>query len=194
METRVKLKNGEGVLIRPQREEDLDQLFEFFGAMPEEDKRFLRYDVCKRSVLEDRFRAIETGRVKRLVATVDDTIAADGVLDFEGHGWKAHVVELRFFVARPYQRQGLGMLMARALYRLAAAAKVEDIIVKMMRPQIAARKICRKLGFHDEVLIPDYVRDRDGTRQDMVLMRCDLESLWQELESYLATSDWQRTR
>ena len=70
----------------------------------------------------------------------------------------------------------------------------EDIIVKMMRPQVAAQKICRKLGFRDEVLIPDYVRDRDGTRQDMVLMRCDLESLWQELESYLATSDWQRTR
>jgi L-amino acid N-acyltransferase YncA len=194
METTAKLKDGTEILIRLQRKDDLDQLFEFFQAMPEEDKRFLRYDVSRREVLEDRFRAAETGRIQRVVAIANNDIAAEGVLELEGHGWKEHVGELRLFVNRAYQRKGLGMLMARELYTLAAAAKVEEIVVKMMRPQIAARKIFRRLGFHEEILIPDYVKDRSGEVQDLILMRCDLDSLWQELEDYLAHSDWQRTR
>jgi ribosomal protein S18 acetylase RimI-like enzyme len=144
--------------------------------------------------LEDRFRATETGRIQRIVAIANNEIAAEGVLELEGHGWKEHVGELRLFVRPAYQRKGLGMLMARELYALAAAAKVEEIVVKMMRPQIAAQKIFRRLGFHEEILIPDYVKDRSGEVQDLILMRCDLESLWKELEGYLAQSDWQRTR
>jgi L-amino acid N-acyltransferase YncA len=194
MKTRVRLKNGAEVVIRPQRKGDLDQLFEFFRTMPDRDKRFLRYDVSKRAVLEDRFRATRTGRVKRLVAVVEDQIAADGVLELEGHGWKEHVGELRLFVSRGYRRKGLGMLMARELYKLASVNKVEEVVVKMMRPQIAARKIFRRLGFHEETLMRDYVKDLSGKVQDLVLMRSDLESLWRELEDYFATGDWQRTR
>lgn len=194
METTAKLKDGTEILLRMQREDDLDQLFEFFQAMPEEDKRFLRFDVSRREVLVERFRAAETGRIRRIVATANNEIAAEVVLELEGHGWKEHVGELRLFVRPTYQRKGLGMLMARELYTLAAAAKVEEIVVKMMRPQIAARKIFRRLGFHEEILIPDYVKDRNGEVQDLILMRCDLESLWQELEDYLAHSDWRRAR
>jgi len=194
METTAKLKDGTEILIRLQREEDLDQLFGFFQAMPEEDKRFLRFDVSRREVLEDRFRAAETGRIQRIVAIANNDIAAEGVLELEGHGWKEHVGELRLFVSRAYHRKGLGMLMARELYTLAAAAQVEEIVVKMMRPQTAARKIFRRLGFHEEILIPDYVKDQKGEVQDLILMRCDLDSLWQELEDYLTHSDWQRAR
>ncbi len=67
-------------------------------------------------------------------------------------------------------------------------------MVRMMRPQVAARSIFRKLGFHEETLLPDYVKDRRGHKQDLILMRCDLEALWQELEDFIATGDWQRTR
>ena len=98
METTIKLKDGSEFVIRPQREGDLDQLFEFFRSMPNKDKRFLRYDVSRRDVLEERFRATETGRVRRLVAVTGDEIAADGLLELEGHGWKEHVGELRLFV------------------------------------------------------------------------------------------------
>jgi L-amino acid N-acyltransferase YncA len=194
MQTRLKLRNGTEVLIRPQKKRDLDQLLHFFKAMPDKDKRFLRYDVSDRNVLEQRFRATKTGRVRRLVAVIDDQIAADGVLELEGHGWKEHVGELRLFVSRAYRRKGLGMLMARELYKLASVAKVEEVVVKMMRPQIAARKIFRRLGFHEEVVLPDYVKDRGGKVQDLVVMRCDLASLWQLLEDYFTASDWQRTR
>ena len=52
----------------------------------------------------------------------------------------------------------------------------------------------RKLGFHEETVLPDYVRDLEGHKQDMILMRCDLQALWSELEDFISTWDWQRTR
>jgi len=45
--------------------------------------------------------------------------------------------------------------MMRELYFLAAQKKAEMLIVRMMRPQTAARNICRRLGFREELLIPD---------------------------------------
>ena len=121
-------------------------------------------------------------------------IVADGTLEMSGEEWKRHVGELRLIIAPAYRLRGLGTRLARELFLLAAAARAEEILVRMMRPQKAARAIFRKLGFRQEVVLPDYVRDQEGEKQDMILMRCDLEALWQEMEDFVAGSDWQRTQ
>ena len=190
----VELKDGTAIVIRPLTTTDLDRSFAFFEALPTDDRAYLRHDVTRREVVEQRIRSMKSRGVKRLVAVVDDRIVADAALELETAGWKQHVGELRLIVARPYQRRGLGMLMARELYSIAAEAKVEELIVKVMRPQIAARSIFRRLGFHEETLLPDYVKDVSGCKQDLILMRCDLEALWRELEDFMANWDWQRVR
>ena len=194
MSKAVKLKDDTEVVIRPMTVDDLERSWAFFQGLPAEDRAYLRCDVSNRDVVEKRTRALKTNRVKRLVAVVDDDIVAEGALEQEGLGWKQHVSELRLIVARPFQRKGLGMLLARELFTFAASLKVEEVIVKVMRPQLPARRIFRKLGFHEEILLPEYVKDLEGRKQDLILARCDLEALWRELEDYFATSDWQRVR
>jgi L-amino acid N-acyltransferase YncA len=194
MHKTVKLKDQTEVLIREMAPEDLDDSHAFFKSLPEDDRTYLRRDVTKREVVERRISEIESAAVMRLVAVADGQIAADGSVEIPDEEWKRHVGELRLIVGRPYQRQGLGTLMARELYLLAASAKMEEIIVKIMRPQEAALSIFRRLGFREEVSLHDYVRDQAGRKQDLVLMRCDLEALWQEMEDFLATGDWERTR
>jgi L-amino acid N-acyltransferase YncA len=194
MEKKVKLKDGSGVLIREMREGDIDRSFAFFRELPEEDRAYLRVDVTKRDVVEERIRAMESGKTLRLVAVIDDQIVADGALELAAHGWTKHVAELRLIVARPFQRKGLGMLMARELYALAAGNKVEEVIVEIMSPQVEALTIFKNLGFHQEAVLRDYVKDVAGKKHDLVLMRCDLESLWQTLEDHIDHADWQRTR
>ena len=190
----VTLKDGTPVAIRPMNVGDLERSLAFFQALPAKDRAYLRRDVTQREVVETRIRAIESGRFQRVVAVVGDRIVADAALELEGHGWDEHVAELRLIVARPYRRKGLGKRLARELYAVAAQAKVEEIVVKMMRPQIAARSIFRKLGFHEVTLLPDWVKDVSGHRQDLIVMRCDLEGLWRRLEDFIETADWQRMR
>lgn len=194
MQKTVKLKDETEVLIRELTAEDLERSLAFFQSLPEEDRAYLRRDVVQREVVERRIRELRSGDVMRLVGTVDDQIVVDGSLEISSEEWKKHVGEVRLIVARPYQRKGLGLLMARELFLLAAGAKMEDVVVKMMRPQKAARSIFHRLGFRQEVVLPDYLKDLEGGKQDMILMRCDLESLWRDMEDALASGDWERTR
>jgi len=194
MSRKVRLRDGTLVVIRPMTRNDADRSFAFFESLSPEDKAYLRRDVSQKEVVVERIRAMRSGNVKRVVALVDDRIVADAALELEPLAWKKHVAELRLIVASGYQRKGLGMLMARELYSIATEAEVEEIAVHMMRPQIAARSIFRKLGFHEETVLPDYVKDLEGHKQDMILMRCNLQALWNELEDFISTWDWQRMR
>jgi L-amino acid N-acyltransferase YncA len=194
METQARLKDGTTIVIRPMTEDDIDKSWAFFKKLPQEDRAYLRVDVSKRDVVEQRIRDIQSGVVKRIVAVAGDEIVADGALELAGAGWKRHVAELRLMVARPYQRKGVGMLMARELYNLASAANVEDVVVEMMAPQTSARRIFHTLGFKEEAVFPRFVKDITGRRQDLVVMRSELGALWHELEEKVSLSDWQRSR
>jgi L-amino acid N-acyltransferase YncA len=193
-EKQVTLKDGSQVLLRPMRSDDLERSYAFFQAIPAEERGFLRADVTRREMVVRRIRLMEAGQVRRLVAVAGDRIVADGALELSGHGWKEHVAEIRLIVGVDYRRRGLGMLMARELYLLAAAEKVEQVVVKMMRPQYAAHDIFKRLGFGDQALLAEYVKDRSGRKQDLILMRCDLQAMWKRLEDYFQELDWQRAR
>jgi RimJ/RimL family protein N-acetyltransferase len=192
MEKKVTLQDGGQVVIRRMRPDDGERLFAFFASLPAEDRKYLRTDVTRRDVVERRVKELDSGRVERLVAVVGDRIVADGSLELVGHGWGDGVAEVRLIVAQPYQRRGLGTLMARELFFLAAGHRVERIVVRMMRPQSGAARIFRKLGFNEEFLIPEHVRDQSGVWQDMIIMRCNLEAMWRELEALVEETDMKR--
>ena len=190
----VKLKDQSELLIRPMTRDDLEASLAFFRALPEENRLSLRRDLTIREVIEHRIREMEADTVERLVAVAEDEIVADGAIEYSRFGWERHVAELRLFVATAYQRKGLGMLMAGALYELARSAGIEEIVVKMMITQTAARRIFRRLGFREEVVLRDYVKDMLGKRRDLILMRCRLEGLWHEYEEYVHETDMRSFR
>ncbi len=187
------LKDGTEVEIRTMTADDLERSYAFFQALPEEDRQYLRVDVTIKDVVRRRVHDVKGDAIRRLVAVVGGEIVADGSLEKEG-GWKAHSAELRLIVSRRCQGQGLGMLMARELYHLASSEQVEALVVKMMRPQKAARRIFEKLGFRRGAVLEDYVKDRRGQAQDLVVMHCNLSDLWAELEHHVSSTDWVRTR
>ena len=186
----VSLKEGGEVLIRNMRPKDVDLSFDFFCQLPEDDRRYLRVDVTKRELVERRTTELDSGRVDRLVAVADDRIVADGSLELQGHGWGDSIGEIRLMVARAYQHLGLGTLLARELYYLGMQHKLDRIVVRVMRPQSRAHRIMKRLGFKEEFLIPEHVRDQEGAWQDLIIMRCNLDELWNEMESLVEASDW----
>jgi len=194
MEKIETLKDGTKVTIRELQVKDLDRLMKFFSSLPPEDRKYLRIDVTKRDVVQRRIELTKEGNVIRLIALHNDEIIADGALELSGEEWRKHQGELRVIVARPFQHKGLGMIMVRELYFLAVEKNVDQAVVKMMRPQVAAQRIFRKLGFREELLIPDYVRDMAGKKQDLIIMTCNIKELWKELEHFYTDTDWQRCR
>jgi hypothetical protein len=60
----------------------------------------------------------------------------------------------------------------------------------MMKPQIAAQNLARKMGFRDVSILPDYVRDQDGQMQDLIIMKSGVRALMKEIEKFYGEVDW----
>jgi len=194
MEKIEALKDGAKVLIRDQTLDDLDILMDFYLALPDEDRRYLRVDVTDRDVVKQRLELSKGGCLFRRGALDNDKIVATGALEIFPDAWRKHQGEIRVIVAEEFRRKGLGMIMMRELYLMAREKEVELLVTRQLRPQIAARNICRKLGFREELMVPDYLHDLTGATQDMVLMACDMKDFWKELEHVYMDSDWVKYR
>lgn len=183
------LKDGTEITVRAMKDDDQKLSLDFFKSLDEEERLYLRMDVTKKENVKKRIEQMKSGQVHRIVATYKDKIIADGALELGQHGWEEHVGEMRIIVAYYFQKKGLGMIIARELYYLAAAEKLEEIVVRMMRVQIGAKKIFRKLGFHEEIMLPDHVKDINGRTRDLIIMKCNMKELWKEMEIYYQISD-----
>jgi len=188
------LKDAKKVVIRKLTLKDLDKLMAFYRSLPPEDRKYLRVDVTNRKLVAERIRLAEQDRIFRIVAVFKNRIVGDGALELSGEEWRRHQGEIRVIVARAFRRKGLGAVMIRELYFLAAAKNVETIVAKMMRPQKSAQVIFRRLGFREEAFLPDYVRDLSGRTQDLIVMICKLSDMWEELDDFYSDSDWERCR
>jgi len=189
-----KLKDGTSVTIRLLRLDDLDKLMKFYRGLPIEDRKYLKFDVLNRKVVAKRLKRIETGDDIRIIALLNNEVIASGALELSGEQWSKHQGEIRVISAHGFQHKGLGTIMIRELYFIAVQKKVELIIARMMRPQVGAQHIFRRLGFREELMMPDFVKDIEGGTQDLIVMTCNVKDLWKELDHLFSESDWQRCR
>ncbi|MBN1337568.1 MAG: GNAT family N-acetyltransferase [Deltaproteobacteria bacterium] len=186
------LKDGTTVHIRKVTSHDLDRLMAFYNDLPGEDRRYLKFDVTDREAVRRRLRQMRGGRLLRIAALSEDAIVGDGVLEFSPESWLCDHAEVRVLVARPFQHRGVGSALMRELYFMAIARGVHKLVGMVARPQHAAIAICHKLGFREQVLIPDYVRDTRGEHQDLVVLIADIHDLWHELEWLYKDQDMRR--
>ena len=194
MEKREILKDGTEIAVRYITMDDLEKYMAFFRSLPPTDRKYLRIDVTNKILIRERIKQIEKGNVFRIIALKGDDIIASGALELHTDNLHENHGELRVIVSRKFQRRGLGLIMNRELYLIAAQHKVKKVIAKMMKPQTGAVKILKKLGFQEESLIPRCVQDQDYQAQDLVIMACDMNDFWRELESLYHSTDWKRCR
>jgi ribosomal protein S18 acetylase RimI-like enzyme len=194
VEKTEKMRDGTDVIIRELRPDDLDKLMAFYRSLPQEDRKYLRVDVTDKKVVAQRMNRVERGEDIRIVALRGGEIIADGHIELSGEQWSKHQGEIRVIVSRDFQTIGLGTIMIRELYFIAVERNLEILVARMMRPQIGAQKIFRKLGFRESQLLPDFVRDLEGASQDLILMTCDIKDLWRQLDRLFSESDWERCR
>ena len=177
MERTIVLKDGRSVHIRPLEPGDFDQSLAFFNRLNEKERRYLRRDVTDPEVIHERIKEAQTYPVERLVALYEDGIVADGSLEHERFGWGDRIAQIRIIVAPGFRRIGLGTSLARLLYVIAHQHDVARINVRLLRPQTPCCEIFHRLGFRQEFILPDHVRDLEGNLQDLIIMRCDLAVL-----------------
>jgi len=165
------LKDCREVVIRPLKADEAEALRNFYMAIPEQDRWYMRYNVKEPQVLEKWFSNIGLGLVESVVACCDDKIVGHGSLHLRGFGCSQHVGRFRIIVAPQFRQQRLGTWLLLDLVQLAMdkglALLRTDLVVG---PEDAAVEACQKFDFFKCATLPDYARDPHGSLHDMVIM------------------------
>jgi len=185
----AKLKDGTTVTIRPLIKRDGPALLEFFRALPNDDRLFLKEDVTRKEVVERWLKQNESEEVFPILAEKNFSIIGDATLHLNKFGWQRNMAEIRCVVAREFQQKGLGTILMRELVSHADKKGVSKVIAKMMDSQISAQNAFKKLGFKKEYELKDFVTDITGRPHNLVIMVNDVADLWKTMEDLLIYSD-----
>jgi RimJ/RimL family protein N-acetyltransferase len=185
----LKLSDGRNILIRPLAKQDGPALLEFFTALPDEDRLFLKEDVTKKDVIERWIEELNFKKVLPIVAEKDSQIIGDATLHLNEHGWQKHMAEIRCVVSKDFQKKGLGTALMRELVARAEEKGIVKLYAYMMTSQKSAQRAFERLGFKKEAELQEFVKDIKGKTHNLVIMVNNVSDLWQKMEDLILYYD-----
>ncbi len=169
----AKLKEGK-CKLRPLRKDDEKAFHEFFLAVPEQERMFIKHRVTNPKVINDWCKNIDLGRNLPLLAIVDGKIAGDATLHQDLGGWKRHIGRVSVLVHPQFRGRGLAKALITEIVDIARNTGLEKVEAEFIGGQEAAIKMFAMLGFSNLLRLEDYVKDMQAIAHDYVLMGLDL--------------------
>jgi len=162
--------------LRPLKPSDENVFHEFFLAVPEQERMFIKHRVTEPDVIRDWCQNIDLGRNLPLLALAGDRIIGDATLHQQLGGWKRHIGRVSVLVHPQYRGRGLAKALVIEITEIARNIGLEKLEAEFIGGQETAIKMFGLLGFATLVRLPDYVRDMKAISHDYVLMGLGLET------------------
>lgn len=172
----IKLKDGSKSKLRPLRKDDEKAFHEFFSAVPESERMFIKHRVQDPQVIRDWCLNIDLHRNLPLLATIDGKIVGDATLHQQLGGWKRHIGRVSVLVLPHYRGRGLARALISEIVALARSLGLEKVEAEFIGEQEAAVKMFELLGFSKLLRLEDYVKDMQAITHDYVLMGLHLKT------------------
>jgi len=172
----VKLKDGSKCRLRPLRKDDEKGFHEFFLAVPEGERMFIKHRVTDNSIIRDWCQNIDLGRNLPLLACMGGNIVADATLHQNLGGWKRHIGRVSVLVHPKYRGRGLAKAMVSEIVSIARHVGLERVEAEFIGEQETAIKMFALLGFSNLLRLEDYVKDMQAISHDYVLMGLNLKT------------------
>ncbi len=172
----IVLKDGLTCQVRPLQELDEKAFHEFFMAIPDHERMFIKHRVIEPEVIRDWCQNIDLGRNLPLLACYEDMIVADATLHQQLGGWKRHIGRVSVLVHPKFRGRGLARTLVSEAIDIARHLGLERVEAEFIGEQEAAMKVFGLLGFSTLVRLPDYVKDMQAVSHDYVLMGLGLKT------------------
>jgi len=172
----IKLKDGSKSRLRPLRVEDEKGFHEFFSAVPEAERMFIKHRVTDPQVIRDWCQNINLHRNLPILAVMDGKIVGDATLHQQLGGWKRHIGRVSVLVLPQYRGRGLARALVSEIVSLARNLSLEKVEAEFIGEQEAAIKMFAMLGFSNLLRLEDYVKDMQAITHDYVLMGVNLKT------------------
>lgn len=162
---------GGSVVLRLMVPADREAVHAFALELPSHDLMFLRRDITQIEQIDAWLAEIQTGDITTVLAERDGVLLGYSSVERSPWSWSRHVAELRVVVAADARGGGLGRLLTREAFRVAFHIGVEKMTAQMTTDQRGALNVFQRLGFENEALLRGQVKDRDGQKYDLILLR-----------------------
>jgi GNAT superfamily N-acetyltransferase len=172
----IKLKDGSKCRLRPLRKEDEKGFHEFFLAVPEAERMFIKHRVTEPEVIRNWCQNIDLGRNLPLLAFMDGRIVGDATLHQQLGGWKRHIGRVSVLVHPQYRGRGLAKALVGEIVSIARHLSLERVEAEFIGEQETAIKMFALLGFSNLLRLEDYVKDMQAISHDYVLMGLNLKT------------------
>ncbi len=170
------LKSGFKCTLRPLESTDEMTFHEFFLAVPNEERMFIKHRVTEPAVIHDWCQNIDLGRNLPLLALADGQVVAAATLHQQLGGWKRHIGRVSVLVSPKYRGRGLAKTLVREILDVARQVGLEKVEAEFIGEQTAAMRMFGLLGFLPLCRLSDYVKDQQGVTHDYFLLGLDLKT------------------
>jgi L-amino acid N-acyltransferase YncA len=158
---------GKDIVVRYARADDETRMVTLARSLPEHDLMFLRRDLTKADVV----RAwLGDPNITVILAIDGDAAVGYASVHRSETPWSAHVAELRVLIADSMRGKGLGRVLTQEAFADALGRGIEKMVAQMTLDQKGAIAVFEGLGFRPEALMRDHVKDRAGTKHDMLVL------------------------
>jgi GNAT superfamily N-acetyltransferase len=172
----IKLKDGSKARLRPLKKDDEKGFHEFFSAVPEKERMFIKHRVTDPQVIKEWCQNIDLHRNLPLLALIDGKIVGDATLHQQLGGWKRHIGRVSVLVLPQYRGRGLARALVGEIVGMARNLGLEKVEAEFIGEQEAAIKMFAMLGFSNLLRLEDYVKDMQAISHDYVLMGVNLKT------------------
>jgi RimJ/RimL family protein N-acetyltransferase len=165
-------RDGQHIIIRTLKWEDLDDLVHLINSLVDERADILLGEPVTRDSETDwlsrRLAAVEKGNTIQIVAEVKNHVIATAELSIKS-GFQSHVRELGIIMLKDYRDLGIGTEMLEELISQAQERGVKMITLGVNSTNLRAQHVYNKLGFRECGRIPSEIY-KDGQYIDHIIM------------------------
>jgi L-amino acid N-acyltransferase YncA len=170
----VTLRDSRSVTLRPLEEGDRATMVAFGQSLPEDDRLYLELDFHNPNTIARLVNAAAAENWRQVVAVSDGAIVGYSNVRLLP-GWKSHVGDSHLVISEGWRRSGLGTALAQTILEAARDLGVSKVIAEMIEEQGSGRAIFERLGFRNEGVLANHVRDQHGGRHNMVILGYELD-------------------
>lgn len=175
---------GSDFTIRKIEPGDAAGLLSYAKSLPRHDIVYMRRNLSTQEGIEKWFRALSNGYIFAFIALQGDKVVGYSSLNLTGLDWSSHVADIRVSVSPDVRKSGLGRVLVREAFRLAVTLGIEIVRASMTPDQTGARALFEELGFKNEAIMKDHVKDLDGAYHDLLVMGVNVDAFLAQRQAY----------
>jgi len=170
-----RLEDGANITLTFMTRDDVEALSKFLHLLPRYDLLYLQHDIRQQSVLEAWMDNIEAGLAISICAHDPATLVGYASVQLRSPAPTADSGEIRVNVSQGYRSRGLGRILTSEIMDVCHQSGIKNLQARMTTDQYGAKSAFKRLGFVEEEVLQNHVKDLDGEPRDLVVMTHQLD-------------------